>query len=125
MSTPRRGPDAAYSKLEERIMGRDQAGASEAYYDIVRAGRPLAEIISEAVRIHAPYTHVPYHERIDDGYPNFVNNDHCLLSARATLDLAKMPGMPHVVIPTGAAFFRRVVEGSTRSDWPGMSEQNA
>ena len=30
------------------------------------------------------------HERIDDGYPNFVNNDHCLLSARATINLAKM-----------------------------------
>jgi hypothetical protein len=71
-------------------MARDQTGASEVYYDLVRAGRPLIEIIAEAVRIHAPYTHVPYHERIDDGYPNFVNNDHCLLSARASLDLAKM-----------------------------------
>jgi hypothetical protein len=79
-----------YSKLGERIMARDQIGASEVYYDLVRADRPLTEIISEAVRIHAPYTHVPYHERIDDGYPNFVNNDHCLLSARATLDLAGM-----------------------------------
>ncbi len=81
----RRDADTArlYSRLEERIMARDQIGASEAYYDIVRAGRPLSEIIGEAVRIHAPYTHVPYHERIDDGYPNFVNNDHCLLSARA------------------------------------------
>jgi len=42
------------------------------------------------VRIHAPYTHVPYHERIDDGYVNFVNNDHCLLSARAATQLTKM-----------------------------------
>jgi len=46
--------------------------------------------IAEGVRIHAPYTHVPYHERIDDGYPNFVNNDHCLLSARAATQLTKM-----------------------------------
>jgi len=79
-----------YARLNERIMARDQVGASEVYYDLVRAGRPLTEILSEAVRIHAPYTHVPYHERIDDGYPNFVNNDHCLLSARASLDLAKL-----------------------------------
>ena len=71
-------------------MARDQVGASQVYYDLVRAGRPLKEIIAEGVRIHAPYTHVPYHERIDDGYPNFVNNDHCLLSARATINLAKM-----------------------------------
>ncbi|HEY7581066.1 MAG TPA: hypothetical protein VH855_26020 [Acetobacteraceae bacterium] len=42
------------------------------------------------MRIHAPYTHVPYDERIDEGYPNFVNNDHCLLSARATLHLARL-----------------------------------
>ena len=74
-------------------MARDQVGASQVYYDLVRAGRPLNEIVAEGVRIHAPYTHVPYHERIDDGYPNFVNNDHCLLSARATINLAKMlPG---------------------------------
>ncbi len=82
-----------YAKLEERIIARDQVGASDVYYDLVRAGRPLNEIIAEGVRIHAPYTHVPYHERIDDGYPNFVNNDHCLLSARATVNLSKMlPG---------------------------------
>src|SRR5499433_4065880 len=55
-----------------------------------RRGRPLPEIMSEAVRIHAPYTHVPYHQRIDDGFPNFVNNDHCLLSARAAINLQKM-----------------------------------
>ena len=79
-----------YAKLEERVMARDQIGASQVYYDLVRAGRPLKEIVAEGVRIHAPYTHVPYHERIDDGSPNFVNNDHCLLSARATINLAKM-----------------------------------
>src|SRR5215471_5437876 len=79
-----------YSRLEERILARDQVGASEVFYDVVRAGRPLNEIIAEGVRIHAPYTHVPYHERIDDGYPNFVNNDHCLLSARATLHLTNL-----------------------------------
>jgi hypothetical protein len=86
----RNGAASFYSRLEERILARDQLGAAETYYDLVRAGRPLGEIIAEAVRIHAPYTHVPYHERIDDGYPNFVNNDHCLLSARATLNLTKM-----------------------------------
>ncbi len=87
--------DAAplYARLEDRILARDQVGASETYYDLLRADRPLAEIIADCVRIHAPYTHVPYHERIDDGYPNFVNNDHCLLSARATINLARLlPG---------------------------------
>jgi hypothetical protein len=83
-------PDALYSKLEERILARDQKGASDVYYDLVRAERPMTEIVAEAVRIHAPYTHVPYHERIDDGYVNFVNNDHCLLSARAALELARL-----------------------------------
>lgn len=86
-----RGEAAAlYEKLEDRCLMRDQKGASDVYYDLVRAGRPLNEIIAEGVRIHAPYTHVPYHERMDDGYPNFVNNDHCLLSARATINLSKM-----------------------------------
>ena len=79
-----------YERLEERIMARDQVGASEAYYDLVRNERPLPEILAEFTRIHAPYTHVPYHERIDQGFVNFVNNDHCLLSARATTHLAKI-----------------------------------
>jgi hypothetical protein len=83
-------PEAIYAKLEDRILARDQQGASEVYYDLVRERRPMKEIIAEAVRIHAPYTHVPYHERIDDGYVNFVNNDHCLLSARAATQLSRM-----------------------------------
>ena len=87
---PRTRPDPLYTALAERILDRDQVGASEVYYGLVKAGRPLPEMLREGVRIHAPYTHVPYHERIDDGYPNFVNNDHCLLSARATINLAKM-----------------------------------
>ena len=103
-------PQALYAKLEDRILARDQQGASEVYYDLVRQRRPMTEMIGEAVRIHAPYTHVPYHERIDDGYVNFVNNDHCLLSARATVNLTRlMPedcvGLPMAqtiwYIPTG------------------------
>ncbi len=91
--TASRPADSRYVALEERIMARDQKGASEVYYGLVRDGRPLPEMLREAVRIHAPYTHVPYHERMDDGYVNFVNNDHCLLSARAALNLSKMlPG---------------------------------
>jgi hypothetical protein len=103
-------PDPLYGKLAERILARDQIGASETYYELLRTGRPLAEIVGAAVRIHAPYTHVPYHERIDDGYVNFVNNDHCLLSARAALHLSRMvpqdcAGLPLAqtiwYIPTG------------------------
>ena len=36
-----------YARLEERVMARDQIGASKIYYDLVRAGRPLNEIIAE------------------------------------------------------------------------------
>jgi len=102
--------DPAYAALEERILARDQKGASDVYYRLVKAGRPLTEMLREAVRIHAPYTHVPYHERLDDGFVNFVNNDHCLLSARATLHLSRMlpdaaSGLPMAqtvwYIPTG------------------------
>src|SRR6187397_303338 len=99
-----------YEKLEDRVLARDQVGASECYYDLLRDDRPLPEMLCEAVRIHGPYTHVPYHERIDDGFVNFVNNDHCLLSARATLNLSRMvpaaaSGLPMAqtiwYIPTG------------------------
>ena len=79
-----------YGELEDRLLARDQVGGSQVYYQLLQRGRPLPEIMAEAVRIHAPYTHVPYHQRIDDGFPNFVNNDHCLLSARAAVNLQAM-----------------------------------
>src|SRR3974390_2119586 len=86
---------ALYEKLEDRVLSRDQVGASECYYDLVRDGRPLPEMLREAVRIHGPYTHVPYHERIDDGFVNFVNNDHCLLRPPATTPVAWPPRTAH------------------------------
>jgi len=104
------GADGVYATLEARILDRDQVGAGVAYYDLYRNGESLKDLLREAVRIHAPYTHVPYHERIDDGYVNFVNNDHCLLSARATAHLTDMvapelAGLPMAqtiwYIPTG------------------------
>src|SRR5260370_511143 len=79
-----------YQELEDRMLARDQEGGSRVYYELLRRGRPLPEIMAEAGRIHAPYTHVPYHQRIDNGFPNFVNNDHCLLSARAAVNLQRM-----------------------------------
>ena len=85
-------PAGAYALLEERILARDQIGASDVFAGLVREGRPLLELVHETVRIHAPYTHVPFHQRLDDGVVKFVNNDHCLLSAGASLRLAqRMP----------------------------------
>src|SRR5437867_9556537 len=80
----------SYARLEEKVLERDQRGASQIFYDLVRAGRPLPELVREIVRIHAPYTHVPYHQRLDDGVVRFVNNDHCFLSERVGLPLASM-----------------------------------
>ena len=31
----------SYARLEEKVLERDQRGASQIYYDLVRAGRPL------------------------------------------------------------------------------------
>ena len=110
--------DPLYAQLEERVMARDQKGASEVYYKLVKAGRPLPEMLREAVRIHGPYTHVPYHERMDDGFVNFVNNDHCLLSARSSLNLSRMlpggaSGLPMAqtiwYIPTGLDIWNQKV----------------
>ncbi|MGE3272671.1 MAG: hypothetical protein AB7P40_28285 [Chloroflexota bacterium] len=82
--------DSAYARLEERILARDQVGASAVFYELVKAGRPVDELVRETVRIHAPYTHVPFHQRLDSGDARFVNNDHCLLSMRAALQLKKL-----------------------------------
>jgi hypothetical protein len=96
-----RGADAEalYARLEERVLERDQVGASQVFYDLVRAERPLAEMLRETVRIHAPYTHVPYHQRIDNGTVRFVNNDHCLLSCRAALRLGQFVGEDLQLLP--------------------------
>jgi hypothetical protein len=87
MANTANGPAVLYAKLEDRYLARDQVGATAVFHELVKAGRPLTEIARETVRIHAPYTHVPYHQRIDRGYFRFVNNDHCLLSTRASLFL--------------------------------------
>src|SRR5216683_7128589 len=125
---------ALYDKLEDRILARDQVGASESYYDLVRNGRPLPEMLREAVRIHGPYTHVPYHERIDDGFVNFVNNDHCLLSARATLNFAAMldgplAGLPMAqtiwYIPTGLDIWNQKINKAPGHYARGMAPQES
>src|SRR5215831_7032000 len=110
LPSPSRDVADAYARLEDKILERDQIGASRIYYDLVKTGRPRAELLREIVRIHAPYTHVPYHQRLDDGFVRFVNNDHCLLSARVSIDLIKMirPELAHLplaqtlwYVPTG------------------------
>jgi hypothetical protein len=88
-----------YNRLEEKILERSQTGTSEVFYDLIRAGRPLEEMLLETVRVHAPYTHVPFHQRIDNGVVRFVNNDHCLLSARASLRLHEMLGEDYQFLP--------------------------
>jgi hypothetical protein len=123
---------ALYDRLEDRILARDQVGASETYYDLARGGRPLPEMLREAVRIHGPYTHVPYHERIDNGFVNFVNNDHCLLSARATLHLsqwlpAEAAGLPMAqtiwYIPTGLDIWNQKINKAPGHYARGMGAQ--
>ena len=90
-----RAPAVEYARLEERILARDQIGAALVLYGLLKQGRPVTEIVRETVRIHAPYTHVPYHQRLDDGVVKFVNNDHCLLSERVCLPLMSLvqPGL--------------------------------
>src|SRR5437879_12802935 len=79
-----------YARLEDRILARDQIGASAALYDLMKQKRPVTEILAQTVRIHAPYTHVPYHQRLRDGVVKFVNEDHCLLGERVGLPLMSL-----------------------------------
>src|SRR3989442_463743 len=88
--TSERGFAAEYARLEERILARDQIAASQVLYGLLKQGRPVTEIVGETVRTNAPYPHVPYHQRLDDGVVKFVNNDHCLLSERVGLPLASL-----------------------------------
>src|SRR5499425_677792 len=87
MASAGNGTAALYAKLEDRYLSRDQRGATQVFHDLVKAGRPATEIARETVRVHAPYTHVPYHQRIDRGFVRFVNNDHCLSIVRAGIRL--------------------------------------
>ena len=88
VTTSGTGPASAlYAELADHILERDQVKTASTLYDLVREGRPRAEILRETIKVHAPYTHVPYHQRVDGGFVRFVNNDHCLLSARTSLRL--------------------------------------
>ena len=40
-------PTADYARLEERIIARDQQGASQALYALMKQGRPVTEITRE------------------------------------------------------------------------------
>jgi hypothetical protein len=117
-SETRSRPMDAYARLEDCILSRDQHAASEVFFELVKDGRPLAELLREAVRIHGPYTHVPYHQRLEDGVVKFVNNDHCMLSARATLRLTdlmpkgfeRLPMMQTVwYLPTGLDIWNQLL----------------
>ena len=77
----------SYEQLRENIIDRNQVSATNTLYELLAQGRSKVEILSETVRTHAPFTHVPYHQKIDQGIVRFVNNDHCLLSGGATLRL--------------------------------------
>jgi hypothetical protein len=44
-------PHALYAALEERILARDQPGASARYYDLLRAGRPIMSASTTASSI--------------------------------------------------------------------------
>ena len=88
-ATRDREADRLFARLGENILGRDQLATRQTLLDLLAADRDPVEIISETVRAHAPYTNAPYHQRIDGGVLRFVNNDHCLLSARTSLNLPR------------------------------------
>ena len=101
MTTATKTPEVSrlYGQLEEQIIGRDQKATSSVFYDLVRAERPLPEMLLETIRIASPYIHIPFHQRIDNGVVRFVNNDHCLLSARAALQLQRLVGKGYELVP--------------------------
>ena len=39
-----RATSTLYAKLEERVLARDQVGAGNIFYSLVKAGRPLNEM---------------------------------------------------------------------------------
>ena len=57
-----RATSTLYAKLEDRVLARDQIGASQVYYDLVRAGRPLD--LREVDVSLDPVLHARYGERI-------------------------------------------------------------
>jgi hypothetical protein len=95
--------DDAYVRLEELILARDQVGSSQVFYDLIKQGRPVKELVREVVRIHAPYTHVPFHQRSDNGEVRFVNNDHTLLGMRAGLRLKDLVPSELAFLPIAQA----------------------
>ena len=83
-----------YDRLEEN-RSRPRPGGRQ--QGLLRPGSRRASVGRNRSRDHPhprPRTPTsPYHQRIDDGFVRFVNNDHCLLSSRASLALPDyLPG---------------------------------
>ena len=89
-----------YEQMHDAVLARDQTRTQTAYYALLRDGERNEDIVSRSVAIHAPYTHVPYHQRIDHGIFRFVNNDHCLLSERAAIRMQEYLPEPYHALPT-------------------------
>ena len=73
---------------------RTRPGGSQQglYYDLVRAERPLSEIVREPPA-STPRTRMYRTPADRQRFVRFVNNDHCLLSSRASLALPDyLPG---------------------------------
>ena len=75
----------AYARLEEQISSRDQGAASDIFYDLVRAAAdPRAGRRDWCASTRRTRT-CPTTSASTTACVRFVNNDHCLLSARAGL----------------------------------------
>ena len=48
-----------YGALNERILAKDKEGTIQVYYELLRLGRPLSEIMSRAERAERPLVAFP------------------------------------------------------------------
>src|SRR5262245_49314686 len=102
-------PASDYARLEERILARDQKGASDVLYRLVRQGRPLTEITRETVRIHAAHTSGPLSPAPHGGHREF-RKQRPLLSERAGWSAARLDD------PSRASLSPDGADGLVRAD---------
>ena len=81
--------DPLYAQLEERVLARDQKGASEVYYKLVKAGRVLEVDIAGERRLIAVEDAARYRDALGVALPQGLPATFLETAPEAAVDLVR------------------------------------
>lgn len=97
---------ASIDALREHIVTANYPEAAESFCALIEDGRPLNELVREAIDVTAPFVQAPAHLMPKaDGAQRGVNYDHTVLGWRAGLRLTPALAEPRALLPVAQAIW--------------------